>query len=142
MLSLDPTWLQLIVALASFGFMAYFFRRMEKKTDATIEEFKPMAKQLTPIVQNVMSNMGHKSANSKKLKEVEGLLAEDIQNGLLKMYPEFSIILEMISPATMDAIKENPVSLPILAQRYMPLINSLKGRVLGASSEKTTKFDY
>lgn len=143
MFNLDPTWLQLLVALASFGFMAYFFRRMEKKTDATIAEFSPLAKQFTPVVKNVMSNMGKKSADSRALKETESLIAVDMKEGLLKLYPEIQWLLDMISPATMEKIEENPEVLPVLIERYGPTFMKLKGRLgLGDGQQRQKKFDF
>lgn len=136
MLDFDPTWLQLLIGLVSMGFMVYVFRRMEKTQNGLIRKF-------TPVISNVMSNMSKKGHDSDALKETESMLATDMKDGLLKIYPEIQWLLDMVSPATMEKIEENPEILPILIERYGPTFMKLKSRLgLGEGQKSRLNYDF
>lgn len=124
MLGLDPAWLQLAIGLISTGLTAGFFIYIVRQQNALISKF-------TPIVSNVFKNMGAKGLDSQEIAKVEGMVAEDMQEGLLNVFPEFELILSWLSPDTLEALKENPATLPILFQRYGPMIPGLLKAIPG-----------
>jgi len=104
---------------------------------------KGMQKQMTSVTSKAFGFLAEKGVDAKKLKQVEGLVTEDVQKGMLTMFPEIEIVLGWLSPDTLEMIKENPAILPILIQRYGPLIGMFKGRLQGAQSGQGEKgFDF
>lgn len=90
-----------------------------------------LMRKFAPVVQNVMSNLGKLSTDKKEVKQIEQAILGDVQENIGQMFPEIDLLTDLgiISPETMEKITANPWTLPILVQRYGPLVKTLMGRM-------------
>jgi len=106
--------------------MIFWLMRRETKRQMTglTEEFKP-------LISKVFGMAGVKSVDAKAVKEIEQMVGEDVSANIGAMFPEVELVLEWLSPETLEKIKERPETLPILLQRYGPLIAQFAGKAMG-----------
>ena len=79
---MDITLISLIIGLVGTCANVYFMYRMFQKT-------QDLEKKFTPIVSNVFKNLGVKSSSSKKAKEIEKDILNDVMS---KQFPELALL--------------------------------------------------
>lgn len=110
-------------------------RDTKKQMESITEEFKP-------LVSKVFGMAGAKGADAKAIKGIEQAVADDVSANIGAMFPEVELVLGWLSPDTLEKIKERPEALPILLQRYGPLIAQFAGKATGRSKEKSEGYDF
>ena len=86
---------------------------------------------MSTVTSKAFGLISSKGIDKQKIDKIEGMVAEDMQEGLLNAFPEFELVLGWLSPETLEALKENPATLPILFQRYGPMIPGLLKSIPG-----------
>ena len=127
---IDIALIQLIVSIASACGTLVFIVYMVRQQNALIRGF-------SPIIKNVMSNLGQLGSDKNQVKDVEKALMDDIGANIGQMFPELDIMssLGIISPDTIEKLTANPWTLPILVQRYGPLVKEIMGRREGSPTK-------
>jgi len=137
-MNMDIGLMQLIVSMVSLVFTAGFFLYFIKQQNKLLRSF-------TPIIRNVMSNLGKASAEQREVKQVEREIIDDIKQNIPNMFPELEVLgsMGLISEETLEKIQNNPQVIPILVQRYAPLIKMFIGAIKQKQGQgQQARFDF
>jgi len=120
------TWqliFQLVGILSSLSIFVYIVRQQNK-----------LVRSFTPVIRNVMSNLGKASVESREVKQIESKIMENVVNAGL---PELDILknLGILDEELVEQIKEHPQAIMTLIQRYAPLIKMIAGKMGGGSQQ-------
>jgi len=134
------TLINVLVPLLT-ALMIYWLVRREtnKSIERSIDRIK---EEFQPTISKAFGQLGVKGADAKAIKQIEQMVAEDVNANVGTMFPEVELILGWLSPETLERMKEHPESLPILLQRYGPLIAQFAGKLRGQGKNPEKGFDF
>jgi len=122
-------WINVLTVILPIIIMIIYIEwRQKRMINQYIEQFKP-------IVSKAFGLISEKGVDARKVKQIEQAVTNDIMNA---QFPEIQMLLQYISPETAEMIKENPQAIPILIQRWLPIIQTLMGK----STQRQTTANY
>jgi hypothetical protein len=92
----------------------------------SMRPWQKMIQKYEPIVERTMSMLGQKSGQVRAVNTAEKMLMNDIINN---EFPELKMILEKLSPETAEYLEQNPHVIPVLLERYLPLLQAITKRI-------------
>jgi len=126
---LDLALITLIIGLVGTCANVFFMYKMFRKTT-------DIEKKFTPIVSNVFKSLGVKSKDSKKAKEIEKEILDDVMKN---QFPELGLLYDMgiLTEERYEQLRENPEAIIMLIQRWLPLVQKLG--IKGLTGKQPTK---
>jgi len=122
-------WMNVLTVIAPIIIMIIYIEwRQKRMINQYVEQFKP-------IVSKAFGLISEKGVDARRVKQIEQAVTNDIMNA---QFPEIQMLLQYISPETAEMIKENPQAIPVLIQRWLPIIQALMGK----STQGQTSANY
>ena len=129
------TYIQLILGLITTICTILFMRKMVK-----------IEAKFTPVVEKIFSQMGSKSADSRKAKKIEREMIDDFMK---TSFPELGIGLDVLydigilNDERYEELKDNPEILILLINRWIPLLQKLApGMLKGKTAQESIRTDF